>query len=449
MVQRGGGSDAEALGLWNQYVSDHLLPRLHGYELLMAPYAIAHAKIGLKLYETGYRFDSAERVRVFLTNALEPAEDFTDRLEFAIPALAHEGHAVNEVKSTAHFTVVIGNPPYAYMSANLTDKARRLVDRFRDVDGVRIVEKNAIGLERTLQDDYVKFFAASLNIVEPSEAWVLSLISNNTFFENLNLRGMRRSLMLAASAVRIVDLHGDANQREKTPDGRNDENVFEIRKGVGITTAIRLPEQAQSATHIERADVLGAAAEKYDVLSRGSLGVVWTTITPRPVHYRWRAGDEALEAEWAHGVSLTSLLHSGATGVETGKDSILVGFTGPELTERLARVSDPSVTGKELETEFSAASGHGSRILARRRTIEWIEQERDALLRSVSLAKSIVLLRANILDPCPLAAENSVSALVLGETLGSETRASRSVNSGPVKPTRIESLPVSTPVAPL
>ena len=68
--------------LWNEYVPNHLLPRLHGYELLMAPYAIAHLKIGLKLYETGYRFENDERARVYLTNALEPPGDGQLTLDF-------------------------------------------------------------------------------------------------------------------------------------------------------------------------------------------------------------------------------------------------------------------------------------------------------------------------------------------------------------------------------
>ncbi len=93
---------------WNQYVARALLPRLHGYELMMAPYAIAHMKIGLKLFETGYRFGSDERARIYLTNALEPPQDFSDRLAFDAPALAHEAAAVNEIKRHKRFTVVIG-----------------------------------------------------------------------------------------------------------------------------------------------------------------------------------------------------------------------------------------------------------------------------------------------------------------------------------------------------
>ena len=115
--------------LWNDYVPKHLLPRLHGYELLMAPYAIAHLKIGLKLYETGYRFESDERARVYLTNALEPPGDGQLTLDF-LPALAHEAEAVNEIKRKQRLTVVIGNPPYAGHSRN--NQVPWIVDKVYD-----------------------------------------------------------------------------------------------------------------------------------------------------------------------------------------------------------------------------------------------------------------------------------------------------------------------------
>ena len=97
-----GHDQVEVQALWNDYVPKFLLPRLHGYELLMAPYAIAHLKIGLKLYETGYHFENNERARVYLTNSLEPPGDKQLTLTF-LPALAREAHAVNEIKRNQRF----------------------------------------------------------------------------------------------------------------------------------------------------------------------------------------------------------------------------------------------------------------------------------------------------------------------------------------------------------
>ena len=114
---------------WNLYVPQHLLPRLHAFELMMAPYAIAHMKIGLKLAETGYRFGTEERARIYLTNALEPWVKQLPLIGF--DALAHEAAAVNEIKRHKRFTVVIGNPPYSGISSNMTDYAQRIVDAYK------------------------------------------------------------------------------------------------------------------------------------------------------------------------------------------------------------------------------------------------------------------------------------------------------------------------------
>ena len=143
-----GNSKKTIEARWNDYVPKHLLPRLHGYELLMAPFAIAHLKIGLKLYESGYRFDSEERARVYLTNALEPPGDAQMTLDF-LPALAHEAQAVNEIKRSQRFTVVIGNPPYSGHSANTGDWIERLVDTYFFVNGQPLIEANSKWLRTT------------------------------------------------------------------------------------------------------------------------------------------------------------------------------------------------------------------------------------------------------------------------------------------------------------
>jgi len=165
--QAEGHREKQIVGLWNEYVPKHLLPRLHGYELMMAPYAIAHLKIGLKLHETGYLFGSDQRARIYLTNALEPGTTSARQMEFKhlIPALAHEAEAVQEIKTNHRFTVIAGNPPYANYSANLALEARRIVDRYRNFRGVPIRERNQLQFERNIQDDFVKFMAIAEDLV--------------------------------------------------------------------------------------------------------------------------------------------------------------------------------------------------------------------------------------------------------------------------------------------
>ena len=219
---------------WNQYVALALLPRLHGYELMMAPYAIAHMKVGLKLFETGYRFGSDERARIYLTNALEPPQDFSDRLSFDAPALAHEAQAVNAIKRQQRFTVVIRNPPYAGISSNMSESAQRIVDAYRKVDGAALNERKL-----WLQDDYVKFIRTAQMTIESATAGVFGFITNHGYLDNPTFRGMRQSLMGTYARLRMLDLHGNANKREQSPDGSEDKNVFAIRQGVAICLGTR------------------------------------------------------------------------------------------------------------------------------------------------------------------------------------------------------------------
>ena len=234
-----GHRTMQVQSLWNEYVSRHLLSRLHGYELLMAPYAISHLKIGLKLYETGYRFGSDERARVYLTNALEHAGDLQGLLDFAIPALAHEAQAVHDVKDRQRFTVVLGNPPYSGHSANKGDWVR---DLLRGHDGERSVENYfAIGGDslgernpKWLNDDYVKFIRLAHWEIERTDIGLVGFITNHSYLDNPTFRGMRESLATTFPAMYLLDLHGNSKKKERSPDGSRDENVFDIQQGVAV-----------------------------------------------------------------------------------------------------------------------------------------------------------------------------------------------------------------------
>jgi predicted helicase len=171
--------ELELESLWNEYVSERLLPRLYGFELMMAPYAIAHMKIGLKLHETGYNFRSHERARIYLTNSLEEPKDFSDRFEFDAPALAHEAHAVNAVKRHTRFSVVIGNPPYSGISANRGEWITHLVDEYRKIDSEALAEKKI-----WVKNDYVKFVRFAEWSLEHSASGILGFITDHSYLDS-------------------------------------------------------------------------------------------------------------------------------------------------------------------------------------------------------------------------------------------------------------------------
>jgi hypothetical protein len=184
---------------WNTYVPYALLPRLYGYELMMAPYTIAHMKLGLKLSEINarlgqpdYQFKFEGRAHIYLTNSLEPASDLGQQdLAGIFPALAHEAQAVNAVKRHKCFTVVIGNPPYSGHSANKGDRISMLVDDYYFVDGAELGEKNP----KWLQDDYVKFIRQGQESIRQSGTGIFSYITNHGYIDNPTFRGMRQNLL--------------------------------------------------------------------------------------------------------------------------------------------------------------------------------------------------------------------------------------------------------------
>jgi hypothetical protein len=330
--------------LWNEYVPKHLLPRLHGYELLMAPYAIAHMKIGLKLYETGYRFESAERARVYLTNTLEPPQDFSGTLAFAVPALAHEAQAVNEIKQHQQFTVVIGNPPYSGLSANMTEYAQQMVDAYKVVDGKPLNERKL-----WLQDDYVKFLRQAQTTIETTGVGVLGYITNHGYIDNPTFRGMRQSLMGTYNSISIVDLHGNTNKSERAPDGTIDKNVFDIRQGVAICLAMRgATANRESYRH---SDLWGNRAKKYESLIAGRLPA-WIELTPSSPFYFLVPRDESAREEYEAGVCVTDIFPQYVSAPVTARDHFVVAFTRQELLSRISEFRSTQLTDSDVREKF-------------------------------------------------------------------------------------------------
>jgi predicted helicase len=359
-----GHGDKRIEALWNEYVQKHLLPRLHGYELLMAPYAIAHLKIGLKLYETGYRFGSDERVRVYLTNTLEPAHDFSGTFKFAIPALAHEAQAVNEIKRRQRFTVLVGNPPYAGWSANLTTTARAIVNKYKFMGDERIKEKGALQFEKNLQDDYVKFFAWSESTATAADVGLLAFISNHGFLDTPTLRGMRWHLLQTFSLLYFLDLRGSSKRPIE-----GDENVFDIQQGVAISVLGRTPPSGRLVKRdVKIADIVGCRSRKYDILANATARTLdWQTITPLAPLFQFLALDSELQAEYMAYASLVEMMPFYSTGTETGFDSLMVDYSVGELLAKLQSFLDPKKTDAQIEAEFSVGEGTSRKLLQMRK----------------------------------------------------------------------------------
>lgn len=337
-----GYGEQEIAGLWNDYVPKHLLPRLHGYELLMAPYAIAHLKIGLKLYETGYRFESDERARIYLTNALEPPSDKQLTLDI-LPALAHEARAVNEVKRQRRFTVVIGNPPYAGISSNMSDDAQRLVDAYKVVDGAALKERKI-----WLQDDYVKFIRSAQVTIEAAGLGILGYITNHGYLDNPTFRGMRQSLMGTFPLLHLLDLHGNALKRECAPDGSEDKNVFEIRQGVAICLGVRSDHDRA----VFRVDLWGLTETKYVWLATNSVRTIqWSSLAPSSPFYFFSSFD-ASAGSYAEWPMLSELMPTYTSGVITARDDLVLDFAPEPILQRIELLRSTRATDDEIRQQL-------------------------------------------------------------------------------------------------
>lgn len=237
-------------GMWNGYVSEHLLPRIFGFELLVAPYAVAHLKLGLLLEELGYDFHRNERLRIYLTNTLEEAA--TLKADAGLTRwLGEEAHEAMRVKQEAPVMIVLGNPPYSGHSANTgkwINELLRGVDTHRgektgnyfEVDGKPLGERNP----KWLNDDYVKFIRFAQHRIEETGYGILAFITNHGYLDNPTFRGMRQSLMKTFDEIYVLDLHGNAKKKERSPDGGKDENVFDIQQGVSIGIFVKKENSA-------------------------------------------------------------------------------------------------------------------------------------------------------------------------------------------------------------
>ncbi|GAG32152.1 unnamed protein product, partial [marine sediment metagenome] len=251
------------------YVVQHLLPRLFGFELMMAPYAVAHLKLGWLLKETGYDFAAAERLRVYLTNTLEEAEVVAGPLLALANQIAREANAASAVKTDCPIMVVLGNPPYSGLSANMNQWTDDLLKKklpvtngapsFYECDGKPLGEKKL-----WLQDDYVKFIRFAQYRIERTGYGVLGFITNHGYLDNPTFRGMRQSLMHTFDDIYVLDLHGNAKKKETAPDGSKDENVFDIMQGVAVGLFIKRKNgPIKKPAKVSHAEVWGTRELKY------------------------------------------------------------------------------------------------------------------------------------------------------------------------------------------
>jgi len=328
-----------------ELIKKHVLGNFYAFELMMAPYAIGHLKMGFLLEELGYKLADDDRFKLYLTNTL----DMKELAETALPgmsSLSKESHAAGVVKKEKPILVILGNPPYSGHSANKGPWISKEIKQYYQVDGKPLDEKNP----KWLQDDYVKFIRFAQWKIDQAGEGVLGFITNHSYLDNPTFRGMRWSLMNSFDHIYILDLHGNAKKKEKCPDGSKDENVFDIQQGVAIILAIKKKGLRGKITHHDR---WGLRENKYEWLKNNDIkSTKWKKLTPKSEFYFLVPRDEKLSARYHKYSKITDIFSTSSVGVVTSRDKFVIYPDKSELKKRIRMFRDENIPDSIIKQAF-------------------------------------------------------------------------------------------------
>jgi len=341
----------------------NLLKQFYGFEYLIAPYAIAHLNLSQAFKEEFKKpLKENDALQIILTNTLiQPSEIIAYR--GLSPIFEKELSNAQEIKKNENILIITGNPPYSGASENKglfewevkatygidpkfqtieIEKNVKLADKIQTLlSSVQIQKqsgsKNDLKKLKSLHskyklqdeknpkwllDDYVKFMRFAQNKIESLGHGLFGFISNNAFLDNPTFRGLRRSLLECYDELYILNLHGNARKKEKTPQGAKDENVFNIKQGVSINLFVKNPQVVKQKIHYY--DVYGQRTEKYAFLAQNDLNSIeWLEIAPRGPFYLLLPLETPLLDEYEQGFSVQEMFQIGSTGICSQRDHVV------------------------------------------------------------------------------------------------------------------------------
>jgi len=316
-------------GIWPQYVEKDLIPRINGFELLMASYSMAHLKLDMLLSETGYETNQDQRFNIFLTNSLEEHHKDTGTL-FA-SWLSTESEGANQIKKNTPVMCVIGNPPYSGISSNNGEWISKLIDDYKYVDGVHFNER-----KHWLNDDYVKFIRFAQYLVEKNGEGIVAFINPHGFLDNPTFRGMRWNLLKTYDKIYTIDLHGNSKKKETAPDGSADQNVFDIMQGVSINLFVKTNKKAKNELgKVYHYDLFGKRNDKYNFLQANSLKTVdFKELNFEKPQYFFVPKNYNLNVIYEKFIAIDKLFNIYSSGIVTAMDELTIYKSEKELIEK-------------------------------------------------------------------------------------------------------------------
>lgn len=340
-------------GIWKKYVHNDLLPRIHGFELMMAPYTIAHLKTSIAFEKTGFKYFS-NRLGIYLTNSLEQTPIQGDMFNaFGLAeSIAEESKQASIIKTKTPIMVVVGNPPYSGVSSNETESANNLVAKYKVEPGgkEKLQER-----KHWLNDDYVKFIALAEDYIEKNGSGVVGYITNHSYLDNPTFRGMRWHLLKTFDEIYVIDLHGNTKKKEISPDGSKDENIFDIQQGVAIFLGVKTNKKKENELgKVYRYDIWGSREKKYMELdSLQFKNIQFSEVTNLEPYYFFEKRNYEYLGKYNLGFCISDLFKINSMGITTAKDDFAVSFDR-NLSENKAKdFYDLSISDSEIINRYN------------------------------------------------------------------------------------------------
>ena len=353
----------KAAGAWAGYVEQKLLPRLFGFELLMAPYAVAHLKLALQLQQTGYQFSGQQRLGVYLTNSLDEAVRKSDLLFGSF--ISEESNAAVLIKKEYPILVVLGNPPYSGVSANRSVWIRQQLQAYRTVNGQPLQERKTM-----LDDDYVKFIRFAQWRIQLTGEGLIGYITNHAYLDNPTFRGMRQNLLETFDSIYIYNLHGNIRRQSREREAERDENVFDIQQGVAMLFCVKTPQSGSKSAEVHYAELRGSRKEKYAALNDADLTTTaWMSITPTAPFYLFIPQAQSHHAEWEAAQKVSEAFVVYTTGITTSRDEFVIDFDAPRLLRRVEQFAASELPPEEVAARFHLQENYAWRIREAQRAL--------------------------------------------------------------------------------
>jgi predicted helicase len=346
-------------GIWSNYVKNDLIPRLNGFELLMASYAMAHLQIDLLLTETGYKPSAVkgakqERMKIYLTNSLEQGNTQIER--GFTNWLTAEANEANDIKRNVPVMCVMGNPPYSGVSQNNNSWISSLIETYKYVDKIHFNER-----KHWLNDDYVKFIRLGQDYIDKNGSGVLAFINPHGYLDNPTFRGMRWNLLKSFNKIYTIDLHGNSKKKETAPDGSIDQNVFDIMQGVSINIFVKTAKKKVGEyAEVFHYDLYGKRNLKYDFLLNNSLKTVkYTKLKPSEPNYFFIPKSNKGIKQYEKGFKVDALFALNGTGIVTARDKLVINESKTDLLNNIKRFTNLSYTDFDIRKYFFGNKQNG------------------------------------------------------------------------------------------